>query len=60
MLSPKNIAFRNNLFVPYHVPLKLGLSANNITLPSSISETIKEAEPGIYFLLFKSEIYPSI
>ena len=32
MLLPKKIAFRNNLLVPYHEPLKLGLSANNITL----------------------------
>ena len=46
-VSAKNIALRNNLLVPYQVPLKLGLSANNITLPSSISETINEAEPGI-------------
>ena len=41
------MAFRNNLLVPYHVPLKFGLSAKTITLPDPIFDTIKEADPGI-------------
>jgi hypothetical protein len=60
ILLPKNIALRNNLFVPYQVPLKFGLSANSIALPNPILETISEAEPGIKSFLFNSEIYQSM
>ena len=35
-LLQKNKAFKNNLLVPYHAPLKLGLSANRTALPLPI------------------------
>ena len=44
ILSPKNIAFKNNLFVPYQEPLKFGFSANNIALPEPTLLTIIEAD----------------
>ena len=57
---PKNIAFRNNLLVPYHVPLKFGLSANTTTLPDPTLEIIIDADPGIKSSRLVSEIYPSM
>jgi hypothetical protein len=42
--DPKNNAFRNNLFVPNQVPLKLGSSANMITLPDPSLPTIIDAD----------------
>ena len=60
MLFPKNIALRNNLLVPYHVPLKFGLSAKRMTLPEPIFDTIIDAAPGMNSFLFNLEIYPSI
>ncbi len=44
MLLPRNSAFKNNLLVPYQDPLKFGLSANKITLPLPIFETIRDAD----------------
>jgi len=49
MLAPKKMAFKKSLFVPYHVPLKFGLSAKSTTLPDPVLETIKEAEPFMFF-----------
>ena len=46
--------------VPYHVPLKFGLSANTTTLPDPTLEIINDAAPGIKSFLFDSEIYPSM
>ena len=58
---PKNIAFRNNLLVPYHVPLKFGLSANTTTLPvptlEIIIERIKRASKGIKIIIATSNSY---
>ena len=49
MLAPKKMAFKKSLFVPYHVPLKFGLSAKSTALPDPMLETIKEAEPFMFF-----------
>ncbi len=54
------IEFKNNLFVPYAVPLKFGLSAKIITLPDFNPETINEEEPIILSSIFFLETYPSI
>ena len=58
-MSPSNIAFRNNLLVPYHDPLKLGLLENRIALPEPIFDTINETVLSIFLALF-SVIKPSI
>ena len=60
IFCPRNIAFKNSLLVPYHVPLKFGLSAKIITLPDLTFETIKEDEPGILFFMLFLDIYPSM
>ena len=54
------MALRNNLLVPYQLPLKFGLSANTTTLPDPSLEIIRDAAPGINSFLFNSEIYPSM
>ena len=41
--SKKN-AFKNQLFVPYQAPLKLGLSANKTILPFPIALTTNDAD----------------
>ena len=48
ILSPRNNAFRNNLFVPYQAPLKFGLSENIIALPLPILETNNETVDLIF------------
>ena len=50
------MAFKNSLFVPYQLPLKLGLSANKTTLPEFILDTNKDADPGIKFFRLFFEI----
>ena len=49
ILAQKKMAFKKSLFVPYHVPLKFGLSAKSTALPDPMLETIKEAEPFMFF-----------
>ena len=60
MFWPRNIAFKNSLLVPYHVPLKFGLSAKIIALPDFTEETIKEEDPFILSFMFFLDTYPSI
>ena len=52
ILSPRNIAFRNSLFVPYHAPLKLGLSANITAIPLPTFYTTNETDLFIFDLFF--------
>jgi hypothetical protein len=57
---PKNKAFKNNLLVPYHAPLKLGLSANKTALPLPIALTNNDAEGLIKLSKLFLDIKPSI
>ena len=54
------MAFKKSLFVPYHVPLKFGVSAKSTTLPDPKLETIKEAEPFMFFSMLFLRFRPRV
>ena len=60
ILSPKKSAFKNKRLVPYHDPLKFGLSAKRTTLPPPNLLTTKEAEGFRFSSKFFLVIKPSI